>query len=296
MKMPPLNPLHVFSIVARHQSLLTAAQVLGVTQSAVSRQISSLEDYYGCKLFKRKRYGLEVLPFAQDLAKEVAGAFELIEQQSEKLKKSLEKNINEVTIKTYTSFAGNWLIPNLSEFFFLHPEIKIVIKTGAKPIDFRENEGDISIQIINHDKNGYQSTLLFEDTIEPVCSPEFLKKYAPNPKYPSSILRQSVITTDYRDFDWHTWVDQCGYQEDFKPDRSLNLGNALLAWDAAANGIGVAMGQTILLKEKIRNNRLTTPFNLPVKTGMKYYVILPEKNAKAGALIFKDWLLKKFLV
>lgn len=294
MKMPPLNPLHVFSIVAQQKSLLATAQVLGVTQSAVSRQISALEDFYGCKLFKRKKYGLEVLPIAEELAKEAASAFEAIEKKSENFKNSIAKDINEVKIKTYTSFAGNWLIPNLGEFFALYPEIRILIKTGAKSIDFKENEGDLSIQIIKQDKIGCQSTLLFEDTIEPVCSPDFLKKYAPNPKYPFSILRQSVIKTDYRDFDWNTWIEKCGYEEDYRPQKTLNFANALLAWDAAANGVGVAMGQTILLKEKIRSKRLITPFNMPIKTGMKYYVILPEKNVKRGALIFKDWLLKKF--
>lgn len=294
MKIPPLNPLHVFSIVAQHKSLLAASQILGVTQSAVSRQISAIEDFYGCKLFKRKKYGLEVLPFAEDLSREAAKAFDLIERSSEKFKNIKDSNENEITIKTYTSFAGNWLIPNLNEFFSLHPDIRIIIKTGAKSIDFKENEGDVSIQIMNRVKTGYQSTLLFEDVIEPVCSPKFLKKFAPNASYPSSILRQSVISTDYRDFDWNTWIEKCGYSEDYKPLNTLNFANALLAWDAAANGMGVAMGQPILLRDKIRKNILTTPFNFPVKTGLKYYVILPEDNVKRGALIFKDWLLNKF--
>ena len=76
--LPPLNPLHVFTVVARCSNLVAAAQELGVTPSAVSRQVTALEQHFGTRLFRRTRYGLDLLPEAEDLARKLSRAFEAI--------------------------------------------------------------------------------------------------------------------------------------------------------------------------------------------------------------------------
>lgn len=293
-ELPPLNPLHVFSVVARCKNLVKAAEELGVTQSAVSRQIAGLEQHFGCKLFRRTRYGLDLLPVAEEFARKVSTAFDAIANASHGFKTALGHAEQTITIKTYTTFAASWLIPRLPEFCKLYPNINIAIKTGAKSIDFSKNEGDLSIQILNRQTKNANATLLYQDVIEPVCSPDFLRRHAPNPKYPSSLLRQTVIATEYRSFDWKTWIEHSGYGGDYAPSNVMNFGNALLGWDAAASGIGIAMGQIKLLADKIHAGRLVTPFRCPVNTEKYYFVFLPKDNVKEGAVLFRDWLVQQF--
>ena len=292
--LPPLNPLHVFTVVARCSNLVAAAQELGVTPSAVSRQVTALEQHFGTRLFRRTRYGLDLLPEAEDLARKLSRAFEAIASAAGAFQASLGVAEQTLTIKTYTTFAARWLIPRLPDFFRLHPQIKIVIKTGAKSIDFSRNEGDLSIQILNRKTDAMNATLLYQDVIEPVCSPDFLKKYAPNPQFPSSLLRQTVISSDFRAFDWKSWLEQSQFEPDYAPASVMNFGNALLGWDAAASGLGIAMGQTKMLEAEISAGKLVTPFHCPVKIEKYYFVFLPAKDEKPGAAIFKQWLMAQF--
>lgn len=293
-ELPPLNPLHVFTVVARSKNLAAAAAELNVTQSAVSRQITALEQHFGCKLFRRTRYGLDLLPNAEGLVQQASEAFAQLAASAQKFRASLDAAEQVITIKTYTSFAASWLIPRLPEFCARHPQLKIVIKTGAKAIDFSRQEGDLSIQILKRSTAPENATLLYQEVIEPVCSPEFLQRYAPNAKYPSSLLRQTVIASEFRDSDWQLWLEHSGFSADYQPSKVMNVGNALLGWDAAAGGIGIAMGQTKMLTDKIQQGRLLTPFNFPVHTDKYYFVFLPKTEVKPGALMFRDWMLTQF--
>ena len=293
-ELPPLNPLHVFSVVARCKNLVKAAEELGVTQSAVSRQVASLEQHLGCKLFRRTRYGLDLLPAAEAFAQKVSAAFDALAGAAQGFRGALTHAEQTITIKTYTSLAASWLIPRLPEFCKIHPHIRIVIKTGAKFIDFNRNEADLSIQILNRQAKDANATPLYQDVIEPVCSPEFLRRYAPNPKYPSSLLRQTVIASEYRSFEWQAWIEHSSFGQDYAPSNVMSFGNALLGWDAAASGIGIAMGQTRLLVDKIRSGQLVTPFHCPVHTRKYYFVSLPRDNVKEGAVLFRDWLIQQF--
>jgi LysR family glycine cleavage system transcriptional activator len=74
-KMPPLNPLHVFEASARLGSFTKAAEELGVTQSAVSRQVAVLEAYVRQRLFRRDRRGIALTPAGEAYRKDIAPAF-----------------------------------------------------------------------------------------------------------------------------------------------------------------------------------------------------------------------------
>lgn len=293
-RLPPLNPLHVFAVVARCRNLSRAAAELGVTQSAVSRQITALEKHFDQKLFLRSRYGLDLLPHAQAFHQQVTQAFALIEKSTEAFESALAQVEQTIRIKCYTTFAARWLIPHLADFCAQYPHIKIVIKTGAKLVDFAKNEADLAVQILKRPAEHMEAVVLFEDVIEPVCSPAFLKLHAPDTRYPSALLRQTVIATKYRTFDWLTWISQSGYEHDYAPLKLMEIENAVLAWKAAAGGVGIAMGQTRLLADKIASGELITPFNHPVFTDRKYYVALPRQHAKPGAFLFRNWLLQQF--
>ena len=85
-KMPPLNPLHVFEASARLGSFTKAAEELGVTQSAVSRQVAVLEAYVRQRLFRRGRHGIALTPAGEAYRKDVAPAFARVAAATEKLR------------------------------------------------------------------------------------------------------------------------------------------------------------------------------------------------------------------
>lgn len=290
-KIPPLNPLRVFEVVARTQNLTQAAAELSVTQSAVSRQLASLETYLGLELVKRERYGVTLTRAGKSYAEALIPAFGAIADATAKLTSGRSQNL--LRVKTYTTFAAKWLIPRLEDFHRLHPEVKVRIANGVPDVDFDKDAVDVAIQFGEGKWPGVESDLLFFDEIEPVCSPAFLKKYAPNPRFPSSLLRQCQLISRYRRNDFRDWLTHAGLTAEAEGADEMTFSTSVLTWQAAVDGLGLAIGQNALLRKEFEAGDLVRPFEHPFRTGKGYYLVRPRLQRESRkVMVFKDWLLE----
>src|SRR5690606_13477881 len=90
---------------------------------------------------------------------------------------------------------------------------------------------------------------------------------------------------------WQTWARQCRYAQEIENTESMRFSSSILTWQAAAEGLGIAMGQRNLLTEDLTQGRLITPFNLPVKTGRSYYLVRPQLQRHSRKVeIFRGWI------
>jgi len=202
-KLPPLNPLKVFDAVVRTQNLTKAAQELHISQSAVSKQLNVLQTYLGVELFRRERHGISLTQAGLHFGDEIAPAFEAISKATANIMRSGADST--LRIQTYTTFAAKWLIPRLSDFHARYKDISVVITNSVKYVDFDRDNVDLAIQMGNGAWQGQDADFLFEDVIEPVCSPAFLHRHAPDSAYPQALLRTCLLVSHYRQADWPTW-------------------------------------------------------------------------------------------
>lgn len=289
-KIPPLNPLRVFEVVARTQNLTQAAAELSVTQSAVSRQLAALETYLGLELVKRERYGVTLTRAGKTYAEALIPAFASIADATAKLTGGRSHNL--LRVKTYTTFAAKWLIPRLEDFHRLHPEVKVRIANAVPDVDFDKDAVDVAIQFGDGKWPGVESDLLFFDEIEPVCSPAFLKKYAPNPRFPSSLLRQCQLISRYRRTDFRDWLGFAGLAAEALDADEMTFSTSVLTWQAAVDGLGLAIGQNALLRKEFEAGDLVRPFGQPFRTGKGYYLLRPRLQRESRKVtVFRDWLL-----
>lgn len=290
-RIPPLNPLRVFEVVARTENLTSAAQELHVTQSAVSRQIGVLELYLGIELFRRERYGVGLTRAGQAYAEQVIPAFERIVDATEKLTSGA--NQSALRVRTYTTFAGKWLIPRLGEFRQLYPNIEVHISNAVSDVDFDRDPVDVAIQFGDGTWPRVQTELMFHDQIEPVCSPQYLAQHAPNPKYPQSLLRQRLLISHYRRSDWHDWLQETGLANLSKEAEQMSFSSSILTWQAAVDGLGIAIGQNALLAHEFGVGLLIRPFDRSVKRSDKaYYLVRPKLQRESRKVsVFRQWLL-----
>src|ERR1700761_3260443 len=107
---PPLNPLHVFEVASRLESFTAAATELGVTQSAVSRQIATLEAALETQLFLRERHGATLTKEGRIYRDSIAPAFTMIRAASAALRNPKAEPLR---LRIYTTFAAKWLIKRL---------------------------------------------------------------------------------------------------------------------------------------------------------------------------------------
>lgn len=168
-RIPPLNPLRVFEVVARTENLTTAAHELHVTQSAVSRQIGVLETYLGVELFRRERHGVALTRAGRSYAEQVVPAFESIAEATEKLIKGTGQGA--LRVRTYTTFAAKWLIPRLAEFRQLHPHLEVRISNAVPDVDFDRDPVDVAIQFGDGSWPRVQTDLLFSTRLSPCAHP-----------------------------------------------------------------------------------------------------------------------------
>lgn len=285
-KIPPLNPLRTFEAAARHGSFTRAAEELLVSQSAVSRQILVLEDYLGLPLFARDARGIKLTAAGEQYFAEISPAFQLLANATEHLHKSAAGS--PLKIKVYATFAAKWLMRRLPHFQTLYPDIPIRISTVVKPVDFTRDSIDAAIQLGRGNWAGGESTFLFNDKIAPVCSPKLLLKPIQSAK---DLQGQRLLHSHYRRNDWPDWLNSVGVTLP-EEDEPMSFPSSLLTYQAAVDGLGIAMGQLPLLQEELQSGSLVQPLPQTLQRDLAYYLVLPrDKTIDRRLIKFRDWLL-----
>lgn len=265
---------------------------LHVGQPAVSKQLSVLEEYLGVELFRRERRGINLTLLGDELAQRIAPAFDLIADATAHI---MERGDDRhIRVQTYTTFAAKWLIPRLEDFHNRYPDLSVLITNSVRDVQFDQGPVHFSIQLGRGVWDGADVDFLFEDVFEPVCSPGFLRQHAPERRYPQALLRTRLLVSHYRRKDWSVWAKATRYEDEIARTPQMSFSSSVLAWQAALDGLGVAVGQTTLLMDDLAQGKLQAPFNLPVRSGMSYYLLrpkMPRENRKL--ILFRDWILEQ---
>lgn len=286
--MPPLNPLYVFEAAACLGSFTKAAQKLRVTQPAVSRQIRTLENYLGVRLFERDKQGVRLTSVGEQFHRQIAPAFQIIASASANL--TATRKIEPLNVRTYTTFASKWLIQRLPSFYVTYPKIKLNISNVVAPVDFEKDGVDLAIQFGNGQWSGAESELLFKDLIQPVCSPKLLSRVGLVEL--DDLKKVPMLHAHYRRTDWHDWLAAV-HRTDLLSENGISFSTSILTYQAAVEGVGVAMGQLHLLRNEIDDGTLVPLFNAPFERKLAHYVVWPKNrplNRKARS--FLSWLRK----
>lgn len=285
---PPLNPLHVFVVAAQVGNFTAAAESLGVTPSAVSRQIAVLEGFLDVRLFHRGVHANTLTDLGAAFFKEVSPAFALIANATRSIHEG--RSATPLRIRVLSTFGMRFLIPRLPEFRALHPTIHLSIDTGFAPADFSRADIDVSIQQGSGVWPGTEARKLFDSWIQPVCGGR-LKKACRRISRIEDLREIPLLFSRNRPEDWAFWLRARGLGESALASlEMIEFSNSLLMFQAASDGVGVALGQLPLLSQEIEAGRLW-PLLGPAVAQEAYYVVWragAEPNRKMRQ--FLAWL------
>ena len=267
-RLPPLNALRAFEAAARSGNFTRAAQELFVTQGAVSRHIATLEGWLKVQLFERGRHGIRLTPAGESYFASMRVAFDQIEHGTRQLQQSPDEWL--LRIKVPPTFAIRWLIPRLGRFHAQHPRIDVQITTSHKPADFDRDDIDVSIHSEPSPPVGPGYRLLFRETLLPVCAPALLRRDPPLVR-PADLAHQALLSSLNRPHDWPTWLAAAGLP-DLDTRRGLTFENAAMAYQAAAEELGVMVGLFAFVRDDLASGRLVAPFDLRVPTEGGYFM------------------------
>jgi LysR family glycine cleavage system transcriptional activator len=252
---------------------------------AVSRQVRVLETYLSVALFTRSHRRITLTREGLELFDASTDAFEQLREVTGRISRRGRRDI--LTIGSYTTFSQRWLIPRLSRFQELHPDIELRITASSGPADFRDGVMDAVIRSNRTGRPDLQEDLLAHIELIPVCSPAFLARTPMSA--PEDLGNATLLHSLVRERDWTDWFAASGRVQPAS-SRVLKFENSALCYEAALQGLGVAMGIRALVDQNLRDGLLVAPFG-SLSITAAYYLVSPTARRPSPALRkFHQWL------
>ena len=286
--LPSTSALAAFDSVARLGSFSLAADELALTQGAISRQVMSLEEQLGVRLFERGARGVRLTSEGQTYAKSIAAA--LGEIRSASLQVMTKTHGNTLNLAMLPTFGTRWLLPRIPDFVASHPEITINFATRIGQFDFEREQIDMAIHIGQADWPGAESTFLMQEMVAPVCSPDFLKNH---PVLQGGDLASlPLLHMASRPGAWDHWFQSLGLMmtlpQGMRFEQFSSVAQACIA------GLGVALMPLFLIDNELKSKQLVKAFDHPAISPSSYYAVAPLSRANHGPVVlFRDWLVRQ---
>jgi LysR family transcriptional regulator, glycine cleavage system transcriptional activator len=283
-RLPPLNSLRLFEAAARHLSFKDAAEELLLTPSAVSHGIRSLEQWLGARLFTRTRHGLALTNAGVNYHPVVKSALSMLVSGSEHV--SGRPARQQLAISAAPTFASRILVPLLARFREHEPGLGVVVDTSHAHAELGESGVDLAIRMGRGGWPGVTARPLLSETLVPVCSPQRYREF----KDAGDLDELPLIHVTSVSEDWARWADAAGYAAP-DPERGLRFDTIYMAFEAAARGLGIAIGRRPLVDVELKAGTLVPLWQREVTCTTGYWLVSRQDRGDEPAVrAFRDWL------
>lgn len=291
---PSMSELHAFVTAARLGSFTRAAEVLCVTQGAVSRAISRLEAHFGQPLMHRNAHGLTLTETGRRLYDGTLGPLQQIEALSAGLRAN-DRRLR-LTLSTVPTLASAWLVPRLSDFHARHPDIQLSFAAYRRNEDFSGETPDASILSgMPEQWPGWQVDYVIGRELVVICHPARLAARRAQGLWdtPAGLLGEPLLYHSNGMDNWAQWLAAAGV-----PRASVQLSNGFdqvsILVRAVMADMGIAVLQRCLVRDDLEAGRVVAPFpDLPIRIDRGYHLCAPAQRRDHYALAcFRRWLLE----
>ena len=283
---PSIASLRALEALDRLGSASAVAEELALTQSAVSRQLQTLEAQLGVSLVSRERKRLSLTPVARTYVADIRQGLNLIAQAS--LKLHVAPAGGTLNLAILPTFGMRWLVPRLPDFARRHPEVTINMATRLRPFNFEAEPFDAALHFGETDWPGTDRLLLRLERVVPVCAPQLLAAASVNS--PQDLLRMPLLHIQTRPRAWQDWFRQVGVQH-AGPLPGTVYDQFTTINQAALHGLGAALLPNYLIEQDLATGDLVALFPDTTDTMGAYYLVWPKvKSNDANLREFRHWL------
>ncbi|MFM2589104.1 LysR substrate-binding domain-containing protein [Vibrio sp. TBV020] len=288
MKSAILHGVNLVCIVARHQSLTSAAKELSLTVGAVSQQLQQIEDKLGFTVFERHARGIRLTEQGTKLVEATRHHLAAIEENVFQLTHVSERK--QIRLKLTPSFAFKWLVPRLEKFHKQYPDVQIHTFAEGALVDSQNRNFDIAIDYGPLPYKHQTAELLMEESLVPVMSPAYLQAHPlnlENSGWADVALLHDVMPWEsaVKDYEWRYWAEQ--HQLQFNTNQGHFFNRTDMAMSAAEAGVGIALARSALLNNELEEGRLVAPFPA-IDANAGYFILTHTDNPYTR--LFKNWL------
>lgn len=286
------DKLRVFHAVAEAGSFTHAGDTLNLSQSAVSRQISALEESLSVPLFHRHARGLILTEQGEALNRTVREVFAKLAMTEALLTESKEKPAGRLKVTTTVGFGATWLAPRLAQFLETYPDVSISLLLDDLELDLAMREADVAIRMHAPKQPDLVQRHLMSMHWVVCAAPDYLKRHSVPQRAEDLDAHRLILFGDYHspvpDINWLAEVGR----RPGNPRRALlevNSTQAMLL--AVRSGIGIGALPDYLVNENPDLVSVLSELKSPV---LDVYFVYPEelRNSKRVA-VFRDFLLAR---
>ncbi|KIN70865.1 Transcriptional regulator, LysR family [Sulfitobacter noctilucae] len=282
--LPSISALLAFEAVARLGSATAAATELSLTQSAISRQLKTLEEQLDVALIARQGRQLTLTTAGQNYVTEVREILGRLAQAS--VSARTNPTGGTLNLAILPAFGMHWLAPRLRDFAQGHPEVTVNLSTRLRPFAIQDSAFDAAIHFGHEDWPGVRYLPLMPETVVPVCAPDLLMTPMANA---GDMLNLPLLHLETRPKGWTRWLAALGVEAD--PPTGMVFDQFSTMAQAAIHGLGVALLPTFFADPYLRDGQLALASDQTTQSIGSYYLVWPEARSEGAALLsFRHWL------
>ncbi|MFT5628850.1 MAG: LysR family glycine cleavage system transcriptional activator [Gammaproteobacteria bacterium] len=285
--LPPISALRALESFERTKNVSETGRELGLSQSAVSRQLKVLEDYLDTPLFVRDRKRITLTLAAQSYALEVRSSLNSLGTASLRLKANPKGG--RLNLAILPAFGVRWLAPKLPKFVAQHPEVTVNLSTRLQPFDFNAEPFHAAIHFGQKDWPDVNYLELMKESVVAVASPENTKLMK-NGEI-TEIFDLPLLHLETRPDAWERWAVIQGVE--IGPPQGMLFDQFASMIQAAIHGLGAALVPTYLIEKELEEGVLVSLSSAaPISIGSYFFVWPAEQAIHQPRLLFEKWLCK----
>jgi DNA-binding transcriptional LysR family regulator len=278
-----------FVAVGRRMSITLAAEDLCLTQSAVSRQVNSLEKMLGVKLLERRHRSISFTPDGERLFRAANGAV----QQLQDIIGTIGSNAlrRSVTVTASIGFSGLWLLPRLGGFQAHHPGIDVRIAANNRLVDLKSEGVDLAVRYCAQPEAPKSAVRLFGEAIVPVAHPALSLETLDSAEAFNGRFLLDFDDSRHPFLQWREWLSAMGWSH-AQPKGILRFNQYDQVIHSAIAGQGVALGRLELIRPMLADGRLAA-LSVPkaeTPNDYAYWLIQAESRPRGEVLNVVNWI------
>jgi DNA-binding transcriptional LysR family regulator len=288
------DKLRVFHTVAEAGSFTHAGDSLHLSQSAISRQISSLENSLNCRLFHRHARGLLLTEQGESLYRTVHEVFAKLTMTEAQINDSKDRPQGPLKITTTVGLGSLWLTPRIKEFIDLYPDIEVTLITSDEELDISMREADCAIRLTTPKQPDLIQRRLTRVKAHVYASPEYIQQNGMPDRIIDLYNHKLIIFSDDSiqpapNLNW--LLNATRQSTGSEPKKLLTLNNLYGMFRAVEAGIGIAGLPDFYARESASMVRVLPELEGP---GYDAFFVYPEELKGSSRIkVFRDFIVRK---
>jgi LysR family glycine cleavage system transcriptional activator len=290
IRTPSMAALSAFEAAARHGSFTLAAKELSLTESAVSRQISLLEESLNVSLFVRFKQRVSLTRSGRLYSEQVRASLQALEQDTLSIAAHGSGRGN-LELAVLPTFAIQWLIPRLPAFYAQYPDIRINMGVRTVPFNFENEHFDVAI---HHGKAIWPYAnldFLFGERMVVIARKDLIGDEIQEAK---DILKFPLLYSTTRPESWRQWFKLAGIDEIPEASHSAGFELQSMLVRAAEAGLGVGLVPEFFVPDSAWENGVVRAHPLIMSAEDSYHLVIPLGTRDNYALqCFREWIMRE---